>query len=425
MEASDLIGRLRELRERLAPSGGAVEPLSGGGSRKRVMVVDDDKDNLQAASQRLAKDYEVVTCKAGDEAVRQFMASSARISAVVMDIRMPGMSGLTAAKLIRNDDPYVPIIFRTGFSDEYPEDEILQLYDGSVDYVTKGQKGHDFYLRRAIARGIKSYETLMSIHETNERLREYQARFQTVVEQLIAHERNLQTAVDFQTSLLGALAQLPGLSLAAAHRFCDQMGGDFYDVLGAAEHRRGLLIADVSGHGIPAALVTGMLKAQIEAASQLVDPSALLRELNTNLFEMLSRGQQFITVAYAVVNVETGEMAYANAGHNPAALIRADGSMQSCESTGPPLGAIADLETENAALNLGKGDSLWLYTDGLFECPNKNGERYGRVRFTELIRNLRRDDLQEWTRSVLSACEGFVGNRPIADDMTILSAKAT
>jgi serine phosphatase RsbU (regulator of sigma subunit) len=386
------------------------------------MLVDDDEDNLNAAHRRLAAEYEVVLCRSGEEAVRQFVARTAPVSAVVMDIRMPGMSGTRAAKLIRNNDPFVPIIFRTGFSDEYPEDEVLSQYDGTVDYVTKGQRGHDFYLERAIRRGIKSYEAVAQLNESHERLKDYEVRLQMLVEQLIAHERALQTAVDFQTSLLGRPRDRFGILFAAAHRFCDQMGGDFYDVVEVSDQKTGVLIADVCGHGIPAALLTGMLKAQLEATVHLEDPVKVIRGIDERFRDMLSRQSKLITAAYAIADHTTGRVTYASAGHHPLMLVRADGNVEKHESTGFPVGASNETGAEAREFALNSGDSLWLYTDGLCELQNPVGEILGEARLTEALRTLRRPELQQWVEGVFAHCDRFRMDRPISDDMTLLAA---
>jgi len=423
--SGDLTDRLRALRERFVP-GSEAPPTRPQAALKTVMVVDDDEENLAAVSRQLAAEYEVLACRSGEEAVRKFTTRVMPVFAVVMDIRMPGMSGTRAAKLMRNNDPFVPIIFRTGFSDEYPEDEILNQYEGTVDYVTKGQRGQDYYLQKAVKRGIKSYEALLQVHESHQRLKSYDLRLQSVVEQLIAHERNLQTAVDFQTSLLGRVGPRSGIAIASAHRFSDAMGGDFYDIVELDVHRTGILIADVCGHGIPAALLTGMLKAQVAATAALTQPAQLMKEVNARLYDLLSRTQKFITAAYAVVDTRRGEVVYASAGHNPIlhVTVPARPQAQFFPSTGFPIGAVQDLEIESAAFPIAAGDSIWLYTDGLCECENDAGELYGADRLTRAILSLARDDPQQWAEAVLVACEQFRGNRPIADDMTLLAVKS-
>ena len=425
MSEDQLYERLKHLRKRLAPEKHSDDREPRAREHHDIMVVDDDDDNLTALERRLSKRYRTTCCGSGDQAVREFIASDTRFFGVVMDIRMPGMSGLRAAKLIRNDDPYVPLIFRTGFSDEYPEDDVLGMYEGTVDYVTKGQRGHDYYLDHAIARGIKSYDALLRLHQACEQLRQYDLRLQTVVEQLIAHEKNLQTAVDFQTGLLGKPEDRPGLSLAAFHRFCDQMGGDFYDIIDAGQGKTGVLIADVSGHGIPAALVTGMLKSQIEVSKVAADPAQFLRELNASIFNMLAQREKFVTAAYVVLHPKAGSALYVNAGHSPGILVRATGAVEECGAPGLPIGMAEDLELDVTELDLKSGDSLWLYSDGVFESPNAAGERLGRERFLDMILQSCRDDHKEWAHTAFVECERFVGNQPIADDMTVVSVMHT
>src|SRR3989304_266078 len=137
MGKNGLDDRLKALRQRLL---GPTETKKNAGAdeKKTVMIVDDDEDNLRSLERHLSEDFAIVACSSGEEGVGKFREAPVRISGVIRVIKMRGMSGTRAAKLIRNNDPFVPIIFRTGYSDEYPEHEILDQYEGSVDYVTKG-----------------------------------------------------------------------------------------------------------------------------------------------------------------------------------------------------------------------------------------------------------------------------------------------
>jgi serine phosphatase RsbU (regulator of sigma subunit) len=388
-----------------------------------LMVVDDDEDNLTSLERRLSGDYRVLACRSGDEAVREFRNCTERIYGVIMDIRMPGISGVEAAQLIRNQDPHVPIIFRTGFSEQYPEHKILEKYEGTVDYVRKGQRAHDFYLEKAIQRGIKCYKALFKLQDLHQKLQDYEAKLNKMVEELVAHEENLQTAVEFQSSLLGHTEHRDGLALAAAMHFCEEMGGDFYDVFNVDDGRMGIILADVCGHGIPAALITGMLKAQVQALGRLDDPTGLMRQVNDRLYPLLSSQQKFVTGVYATIDFENGEVIYAGAGHNPVAVLSSDGQIHLHHSTGMPIGAAEDINIGSAGFELQEGESMWLYTDGVFELANPEGRRYGRDRLIEAIGELKSPDLQNWVDSVLKRCREYAGSCPVRDDMSIIAVR--
>jgi sigma-B regulation protein RsbU (phosphoserine phosphatase) len=245
-----------------------------------------------------------------------------------------------------------------------------------------------------------------------------------MVDQLSTHERDLEAALSFQESLLGRLRPRPGVNIAAEHRFCETMGGDFYDILDAGDGTTALLMADVSGHGVPAALVTGMLKAQIRASEHRREPAEFLKDVNRHLFPTLSVKGQFLTAAYAVIDPRSETLAYASAGHNPLAVVRRDTELEEYGSTGFPVGMLEELDVAGGSLQLEGGDAVWLYTDGLFECPGPRGRGYGRHALLELIREARHADVDRWARTVFSTCQDFLGGHPPADDMTVVCAVA-
>lgn len=423
MSEKDLPKRLRELRKRIAPGTVEQEKEEETSEKKLLMIVDDDEDNLSSLKRRLSRDYRVLGCRSGEEAVQEFGDTTERIYGVIMDIRMPGMTGVEAATMIRNQDPHVPIIFRTGFSEQYPEHEILEKYEGTVDYVRKGQRAHDFYLEKAIQRGIKCYKALFKLQDLHQQLQDYETRLNHMVEELVAHEENLQTAVEFQSSLLGHTRHRDGLALAAGMHFCEEMGGDFYDVFNVDDTSMGIILADVCGHGIPAALITGMLKAQVQALGRLDAPMELMRQVNDRLYPLLSSQQKFVTGVYATIDLESGEVLYASAGHNPVAVLSTGGQIQLHDSTGMPIGAAEDINIGSARFQLQKGESMWLYTDGVFELANPEGRRYGRDRLIEAIRELEKPDLQSWVDSVLRRCREYAGTCPVKDDMSIIAVR--
>jgi sigma-B regulation protein RsbU (phosphoserine phosphatase) len=204
---------------------------------------------------------------------------------------------------------------------------------------------------------------------------------------LLSIENELAVARRIQASILpSAVPDLDGLRVAVAYRPMTAVAGDFYDFVVVDRHRAGIFVADVSGHGVPAALIASMIKVAMQAvASKAPDPGAVLSGLNRVLSDQL-RGQ-FVTAAYLWVDTETRTARYSAAGHPP--LLRwsaTDGQLQSIESNGLLFGVLPDCQYPVRDLEIAPGDRLLLYTDGLIEAENPRGGPFGDAKLDEVVR---------------------------------------
>jgi sigma-B regulation protein RsbU (phosphoserine phosphatase) len=237
----------------------------------------------------------------------------------------------------------------------------------------------------------------------------------------------LKGVASIQRRLLPAkLPKIPRLGIAAHYQTSRRAGGDYYDVFALPEGRWGLLIADVSGHGIPAAVVMAVTHALAHSfTGQQASPSELLRYLNTKLHDLhTSRTDTFVTAFYAIYDPATLRMTYASAGHNPPRLKRCeDGSTVSLDGVkNLPLGIDPDEIFEQTSYQLVLGDQVVLYTDGITEAHNNQGEMFGLARMDKVLENcaIGASDLLQ---AVLDALEQFAAGRPADDDRTILVLK--
>jgi len=202
---------------------------------------------------------------------------------------------------------------------------------------------------------------------------------------LIAIRTELEIARQIQTSLLPKLeTAIAGLEIHARYAPAGSVAGDFYDVLTDGQGL-GVLIADVSGHGVPAALSASMLKVALKAqAGQMAHPEEVLDGMNRTLSGML--GEQFITAAYVYFHAERRELRYAGAGHPPVLLWRsACRRIESLEENGVFLGPFADAQYSAITSPFEPGDRCLLYTDGLVEAPNQKNEELGLSRLSEFL----------------------------------------
>ena len=217
------------------------------------------------------------------------------------------------------------------------------------------------------------------------------------------------------------LPELPGYDLYAGNVPSRGVSGDFYEVVeraGGAECV--LLVADVSGKGMSASLLTGYLEAltsvPIEAG---LAPHEVFNQISGPLLRR-TPADRFATVVMAVLTLATGELRWANAGHDPALLIRSSGSREWLDPTGMPLGLIEGAEYRSQETALGPGDLLVLYTDGYTEARNRQSEEFGSDRFSDLCAALRADALKAIAHGIERELDAFCEGSAASDDRTVV-----
>lgn len=243
-------------------------------------------------------------------------------------------------------------------------------------------------------------------------------------EQLVEKKRleaQLEIARQVQLTLLPARhPQLEGFDISAYNFSTEEVSGDYYDFVRIYEDQLGLVIADVSGKGVPAALLMAFLRASLRAAIHTgYAPNISMAKVNYLLWESIENNQ-FVTAFYGVLDATNRTLAYTNAGHNPPLLMDKDGTGRFIERGGLPLGMFADARYYEYYLPIELGQTLVLYTDGATEAANGSGEEYGRERLEQAVRDARgqsaRDLISFIYRDVLAWTEG----RGVSDDVTFV-----
>ncbi|MBC7773644.1 MAG: PP2C family protein-serine/threonine phosphatase [Pyrinomonadaceae bacterium] len=242
-----------------------------------------------------------------------------------------------------------------------------------------------------------------------------------------AMDREMQTVAEIQRSLLPPkLPTIAEADFASSYIPCTRAGGDYYDFLPLEDGRWGILIADVSGHGSPAAVLMAMMWAVLHAHPVVhPSPGALLRYLNAESLRSYTRGGDFITAFYMVYDPAARRLTYACAGHNPPRLLRRGQVVALDADGGPPLGVIADVPYTQTTLDLEHGDLLLLYTDGITEAMAPaldSGFRamFGVERVDELLQTCRDCDARDCVNRIAEAVAAFIGGQPILDDQTLI-----
>jgi serine phosphatase RsbU (regulator of sigma subunit) len=239
-----------------------------------------------------------------------------------------------------------------------------------------------------------------------------------------AMERELEIAREVQRELLPrTFPEVEGLELAGACHPAVGVGGDYYDFLPFGEQQIGLVIADVSGKGIPAALLMAGLQGSVRSTAV---PSVSPSEVNGRLNEMLYRSSssaRYATLFYGLYDARLRTLTYSNAGHLPALHFGA-GEPVRLKADGIPLGMFPGYTYGQGRRTLERGDLLALFTDGIIESPNAEGQEFGEARLIELLSNNRQRDLNDIVLMVLQDLARWTGGAPPFDDATIVLARA-
>jgi len=201
------------------------------------------------------------------------------------------------------------------------------------------------------------------------------------------------------------------------------VGGDFYDFIPIDDERMGLVIADASGKGMPAALMIAQIQAILRSeVYNGNDIGTILSNMN-RLVLTSSNAESYATLFYAELHVKTGELEYANAGHNYPVLARASGSLELLEEGGPIIGALPDMKYKSERVQLHEGDVLFLFTDGVSEAMDSEEREFGEERIRSMVTELRREEPEELMQAILEAVRKHDPTEPPRDDTTIITMK--
>jgi sigma-B regulation protein RsbU (phosphoserine phosphatase) len=247
-------------------------------------------------------------------------------------------------------------------------------------------------------------------------------------EQLIEKKRmeaQLEVARQVQLELLPPRdPELAGFDISAYNFSTEEVSGDYYDFVKLYDDQLGLVIADVSGKGVPAALLMAFLRASLRAALHIgYAPNVSMAKANYLLWESIEK-HQFVTAFYGVLDATNRTLAYANAGHNPPLMLGRDGDARFIERGGLPLGMFRDTRYYEYYLPIESGQMLVLYTDGIIEATNARGEEYGRERLAAKVCEGRDLTARELIKFIHADMLDWTDGRGAGDDVTFVIVKA-
>lgn len=333
----------------------------------KVLVVDDSATSrmvLREAVEDLG--HECVVAEDGTEGWQAFRREEPE--AVISDWLMPGMDGIDLCRLIREDAdaPYTYFVMITSLDDG--ESALSGMRAGADDYLTKPFRPHDIEMRLIAAARVTA------VH------RRLRARTKQI-------EDEVRTAAGVQQGLLPTTPPaIPGITLGGLSVPAVEVGGDYYDFLPTPSGAVILVIADVTGHSISAALLMAMARTVLrEQAARGLAPHDALEAINAAMYGDLVNAGLFITMFYAMYDPPTGALTFANGGHNPPLLRRVDGTLEYLDADGAPVGLLAEVGFQLGCTQLAAGDLLMLYTDGIVEAGIELDDPFGDDRLAEVV----------------------------------------
>ena len=378
----------------------------------KILVVDDEPDLEILVRQKFRRrirrgEFEFTFAQNGLEALER-LAENPELEMILSDINMPRLDGLSLLNALGEVNPEIRAVMVSAYGDM---DNIRTAMNrGAFDFVTKPIDFED--LETTIDKTLRHSRVMREALSSQN--------------QLQALRQELNIAQSMQLSILPT--SFPSTPMFEVHGRvipAKEVGGDFYDIYRLEDGRLGLVIADVSGKGIPAALFMMVCRTLLKGiAIGTESPAAALSEANV-LLHAENQASMFVTVFYGVYNPRTGVLRFANAGHEPPVLRRTDGSTETLPSTGGvPLGIVEDVAFEEKSVELSPGDVAFLFTDGVTEALNETEEEFGETRVHTTIAGVGPGPALDAVDAIVRAVTGFAGEAEQFDDLTCLVLRA-
>lgn len=379
----------------------------------KILSVDDETDLEVLLSQyfrrRIRKgDFEFVFAHNGLEALK-LLLEHPDFDIILSDINMPEMDGLTLlTKINELRNPAMKCIMVSAYGDM--GNIRTAMNRGAFDFATKPIDLQD--LERTIDKAAEQVAFVRQAEQEHS--------------QLDAIRYDLNIAREIQTAILPKefppFPWLEGLDLYASMHAAKSVGGDFYDFFMLDDRRLGVVMADVSDKGVPAAIFMAISRTVIRATALEERTAAGCMEKANALLCRESVNSMFVTVFYGILDVESGGFVYTNAGHNSPVLIRKAGETYFLRPTEDVvLGVKEEAGFHEEQVMLEPGDRLFLYTDGVTEAMNSSYEQFGEDRLLELCRGMMKVNALQMVSEVNEAVRIFAGGAEQSDDVTMLA----
>jgi sigma-B regulation protein RsbU (phosphoserine phosphatase) len=382
----------------------------------KILSVDDESDLELLLTQYFRRkirkgEYEFDFAHNGLEALTLLLKNK-DYDIILSDINMPEMDGLTLlTKINEMQNPALKCIMVSAYGDM---GNIRQaMNNGAFDFATKPIDLDD--LSVTIEKAIEQINYIKMMEKEHV--------------QLESLKGDLVIAREIQLAILPRVfppfpEDADKLDIAASMTAAKDVGGDFYDFFRIDEDRIGFVIADVSGKGVPAAIFMAVSRTLIRATGISGTSPGECITYSNKLLAQESVDCMFVTVFYGIYNTKTGEIVYCNAGHNPPYILKQNGTVEALPmAKNPMVGAIADMTFQEETLQLEKGETLVMFTDGVTEAMNTQNEEFGEDRLMDTLEEVAMHSSQEIIDAVKADVKTFTGEAEQSDDITLLVLK--
>jgi len=373
--------------------------------QRTILIVDDTPINIGVISGALKDTYKTKVATNGEKALA-IASGEDKPDLILLDVMMPVMDGYEVCRRLKanSDTQNIPVIFLTGQTS--PEEETRGFAVGAVDYI------HKPFSAAVVKARVHTHLMLREAHEQ-------------IARQLVEINLELEMARQIQLSILPRdTPKIRGLHIVARYLPMTSVAGDFYDFIIVDDKRVGILVADVSGHGLPSALIASMLQVALTAqAAHASEPERVLSGLNQALCGKFERS--FVTAAYVFVDMEKKLMTYAGAGHPPLLFSRKSaGKVSAVTENGLFLGMFPEATYASLQLPVQAEDRVVLYTDGIPETKSPSEQEFGTARFIKFMENNRSlavDHFADGLLDELSRWSEQPRGQGQQDDITVLT----
>jgi sigma-B regulation protein RsbU (phosphoserine phosphatase) len=377
----------------------------------KIMVVDDEVDLEPLIRQKFRKQirekhYDFIFASNGLEALARLI-DHPKIGIIISDINMPEMDGLTLLmKLKELKNPSLKTVIISAYGDM---DNIRTAMNrGAFDFLTKPINFEDLE--------ITINKTLEEIAQVRRSLEEH--------DQLLSIQHDLQVAREIQQAILPkafpAFPNRTDFDVFGEMTAAKEVGGDFYDFFMIDNDRLGMVIGDVSGKGIPAAIFMAVSRTLIRATGLKGIPVDECISYANKLLCGESTSGMFVTVFYGILNLKNGAFEYVNAGHNPPYHLTDNGISRLKSTGGTVLGFMDNFDFKSKSLTIKKGDKIYLFTDGITEAFNRNNEPFGDKKLEDILIRNKTLSMDQLIYEIDKGVQAFVAGYPQSDDITHL-----
>lgn len=368
-----------------------------------ILIVDDNPENIKVVGSILEREnMDISFALDGDTALKMLVES--KFDLILLDIILPGMDGFTICQHIKKIQlqKETPIIFLTAKTEIESLAKGFEM--GGVDYVTK-----PFQEKELIAR-IKTHTELS--HSRKQ-----------LTQALTSITRDLNMAREIQRGILIKNLKIPNVKLQIEYQPMIEVGGDFYDVEEIQEKKIRVFIADATGHGVQAALMTMVIKGEYERikTNDFSMPDRVLAALNENYIQNFQHLANFFTCALVDIDLEQKKLYYSSAAHPQQLLLTEEGDIIHLITEGSIVGMVKESYYRTIEHRFSCGDRLVLYSDGLTETYNQKGEQFGQDKFIELAREMKQLEIQDFCQKILQENKKFRNNSQAKDDIILIA----